>query len=305
MTPLPDAEMQNRNADFGRMKHTSAVCQAACRHRYILRLTTSPVQPAKRAGHPTFRLFPSTERRMLSASFPYTEYRIRATAGKGGSVMIDGKSRRIAMMSGGVLCIGLGSGLFRHAGFGADPFTTMNLGISELLGLSFGTWQLIMNLLLFVPVLIWGRRTIGPGTAANMILIGYISDAVLFMVNGWLPQSGLSVRLILMVCAMLMASFGVACYIIPSLGVAPYDALQLMMEKYSHGRISYRSARIGCDAFCIMAGILAMILAGGDVASLIGIGTICNVLMMGPVIQFFKDRLSAAAGSSALAAAGN
>jgi len=29
------------------------------------------------------------------------------------------------------------------------------------------------------------------------------------------------------------------------------------------------------------------------------------VLMMGPVIQFFKDRLSAAAGSSALAAAGN
>ena len=213
--------------------------------------------------------------------------------------------KRYTMMMAGNLFSGICVGAYRLSAFGVDAFTCMNLGLSQFVGMTFGTWQLIMNLLLFVPVLIWGRRTIGPGTAANMILIGYISDAVLFMVNGWLPQSGLAVRLILMVCAMLMASFGVACYIIPSLGVAPYDALQLMMEKYSHGRISYRSARIGCDAFCIMAGILAMILAGGDVASLIGIGTICNVLMMGPVIQFFKDRLSAAAGSSALAAAGN
>lgn len=196
-------------------------------------------------------------------------------------------------MACGVFCIGMGSGLFRFAGFGADPFTTMNLGISSFLHLSFGSWQLIMNCLLFIPVLLWGRSTIGAGTAANMILVGYLSDGILQLMNGLFPEASFMMKAAVMIGAMILASFGVACYILPELGVAPYDALQLMMEKYSRGKISYRAARIGCDAFCIAAGIGAMILARGDVTSLIGMGTVCNVLMMGPVIQFFKERLTA------------
>ncbi len=203
------------------------------------------------------------------------------------------KMSRLAVMAAGVVCIGIGSGLFRYSGFGADPFTTMNLGLSSLLNLSFGTWQLIMNLLLFVPVLVWGRKTIGLGTAANMILVGYISDAALLAMSGLLPESSFMVRLAIMGGAMLLASFGVACYIIPNQGVAPYDALQLMIEQYSGQKISYRTARIACDALCIVLGICAMLMAGGSLFSLIGLGTICNVLLMGPVIQFFKERLSA------------
>lgn len=209
--------------------------------------------------------------------------------------------KRIAMMAAGVLCIGIGSGMFRFAGFGADPFTTMNLGISSLFNLSFGTWQLVMNLLLFVPVLLWGRKTIGLGTAANMILVGYISDAGLMVMSGLFGEASLMIRLGLMAAAMLLASFGVACYIIPDQGVAPYDALQLMIEKYSNQKISYRAARIGCDAFCIILGIAALLMAGGELFSLVGIGTICNVVLMGPIIQFFKDRLSAKAPVAALA----
>ncbi len=193
----------------------------------------------------------------------------------------------------GVVCIGIGSGLFRYAGFGADPYTTMNLGISSLLNLSFGTWQLIMNLVLFVPVLLWGRKTIGWGTAANMIFVGYLSDAVLSMMNGLFGESILAVRLTIMVGAMVIASFGVACYIVPELGVAPYDALQLMIEQHSQGKISYRAARIACDATCIVVGIAAWLADGGVLLSLVGIGTLCNVLMMGPIIQFFKDRMLA------------
>lgn len=207
--------------------------------------------------------------------------------------MNEKKISRMGGMALGVLCIGIGSGLFRYSGFGADPFTTMNLGLSTLLHLSFGTWQLIMNLLLFVPVLLWGRKTIGIGTAANMILVGYLSDGVLSGMNLLLAQSGIPVRFIIMLLAMIITSFGVACYITPELGVAPYDALQLMIEQYSEGKISYRAARISCDALCITAGVAALLRAGGDLFSLIGIGTICNVLLMGPIIQFFKDRMSA------------
>ena len=205
--------------------------------------------------------------------------------------MVEKKTNRIRKMVFGVLCIGIGSGLFRYAGFGADPFTTMNLGISSLLNLSFGTWQLIMNIVLFLPVLFWGRKTVGWGTAANMVFVGYLSDASLSMMNSLLDESTLVMRLMIMIVAMVIASFGVACYIVPELGVAPYDALQLMIEQHSKGKISYRAARIGCDSLCIVIGIAALLAAGGKLFSLVGIGTICNVLMMGPVIQFFKERM--------------
>lgn len=206
--------------------------------------------------------------------------------------MNDSKVKRIGMMALGVAFIGIGSGIFRYCGFGADPFTTMNLGISSLLHMSFGNLQLIMNLLLFIPVIVFGRYTIGLGTAANMILIGYISDAMLYLTGSVLGETALFLRYILMFAAMVLSSFGVACYIVPNLGVAPYDALQLLAQKYSKGKISYRMARIVCDATCIIVGMVTIAMSGNSIFELIGLGTICNVAAMGPIIQFFKEKLT-------------
>lgn len=52
----------------------------------------------------------------------------------------------ILMMFVGILFIGLGVASYRMSGFGTDPFTCMNLGISGFLSMTFGTWQLIMRL---------------------------------------------------------------------------------------------------------------------------------------------------------------
>lgn len=215
--------------------------------------------------------------------------------------MKENKIKRITMTVIGVLCIGIGGGMFRYAGFGADPFTTMNLGLSSFLNISYGNWQLILNLMLFIPVLFWGRYTIGLGTVANMVFLGYISDAVLFLITNLLGETPVFLHYIIMSLAIVLASFGVACYIVPNLGVAPYDALQLIAEKSSNGKISYRIARIVCDASCIIIGIIAALLAGDNLLELVGIGTICNVVLMGPIIQFFKDKLTSKEPQAALA----
>ena len=44
----------------------------------------------------------------------------------------------------GILFISICVGCYRLSAFGVDAFTCMNLGISGFLGMSFGTWQLIM-----------------------------------------------------------------------------------------------------------------------------------------------------------------
>lgn len=50
----------------------------------------------------------------------------------------------------GVGLIGLGSGLLRAIDVGVDPYTAANIGISRLLGMELGTYQLLSNAVLFV-----------------------------------------------------------------------------------------------------------------------------------------------------------
>ena len=54
------------------------------------------------------------------------------------------------------------------------------------------------------------------------------------------------------------------------------------------GRISFQTARILGDAAAVIAGVGFCLLGGNDLWQIIGIGTVCNALFNGPLIQFFK-----------------
>ena len=89
------------------------------------------------------------------------------------------------------------------SGFGVDPFSCMNLGISGFLGMSFGNWQLIMNAALLLIVWFTVRHCIGPGTIINMVLVGYTADFLCWL---FLDQIGLTVRLPLRIVLLLLAT---------------------------------------------------------------------------------------------------
>ena len=52
----------------------------------------------------------------------------------------------------------------------------MNYGISHKLGLSFGNYQLLSNIVLLIIAIIFEKKLIGTGTFGNMILVGYSAD---------------------------------------------------------------------------------------------------------------------------------
>ena len=66
------------------------------------------------------------------------------------------KSKRFAMMSIGVLILGMGVALCNMIGLGVDPFAAMNIGISETTSISLGVSQMSLNILMFI-VLYWIR----------------------------------------------------------------------------------------------------------------------------------------------------
>lgn len=197
--------------------------------------------------------------------------------------------KRCVMMVVGILFIGICVGAFRLSAFGVDAFTCMNLGISGFLRMSFGTWQLIMNAAILALVFFTARRCIGAGTIVNMVGVGYMADFICWLFQEvWEVNMTLPLRILALVTGSLFAGIGVAFYMAAEMGIAPYDSVALIIEKGTNGKIKFQYARVLSDITVVIVGVAFCLLSGGDLRLIIGIGTVCNALFNGPLIQFFK-----------------
>mgnify|MGYP001143521271 FL=1 len=199
--------------------------------------------------------------------------------------------RRWGMMIAGILFIGVG--VYRLSQFGADAFTCMNLGISGFLGMSFGTWQLIMNLAILAVVLWKARSCIGPGTVANKVGVGYLADFTCWIVLDVLRvEMTLPLRVGALVVGSALVGLGVALYMAAEMGISPYDSVGLIIVDMTGGRIPFRWARVLSDVTAVSVGVIFCLLSGGNMGMILGVGTICSALLNGPLIQFFKTRVA-------------
>ncbi|UTR13758.1 membrane protein [Salipaludibacillus sp. LMS25] len=189
--------------------------------------------------------------------------------------------KKIVMMIVGIVFIGVSIALFRYANMGTDPFTTMNLGVSDYLGWSFGQYQLLVNMVLFIVVLRYGRHTIGLGTIVNMVMVGFIADFFVPIVAHIFPAvPSLAIRLVIMISAVIVACIGISLYMTADLGVAPYDAVAIILIKASRGKVAFPIARITTDIVCVIIGF--------SYHAVIGISTVFMVLFTGPLVQLCR-----------------
>ncbi len=189
------------------------------------------------------------------------------------------------MMLIGNLLLGLAVGIFIIAELGTDPFATMNLGISSTLGLSLGFYQLLFNALLFIVIIVYGRHLIGLGTIVNMVAIGFIADFIVYSYNQLnVAQPSMIVKLILLLLGIMIASFGLSLYITAQLGVAPYDALPLIIMKMLNESISFTKARLAVDILAVVIGFLF--------GAVVGVGTLLIAVTLGPMVTFHNKRIS-------------
>lgn len=201
------------------------------------------------------------------------------------------KTKRFAMMSGGIALIGAAVAGMRISMFGADPFSCMNLGISSFLGMSFGTWQLICNAMMLALVFRLSRNKLGWGTLVNMAGVGYLADGICMLLPSLEQGLPFALRLIILMISLVVICFGCALYMKADRGVAPYDAFGLILAEKLADRISFRTARIATDLCCVAAGVGFTMLAGIPISSVAGIGTLICMLGTGPLIAFFSGLL--------------
>ena len=198
------------------------------------------------------------------------------------------KVRRILMALFGMAVAGIAVGFFKRAFFGVDPFQCFCNGVNQVIPIGFGTLYMLINAVLLVIDFFLDRHYIGISTFINLFLVGYaaeFSENTLARLFGDLAMPG---RILFLAIGIVISCIAAAFYYTADLGVSTYDAIPLHIADRKprlFGKvIPFRVIRIISDLICVTVGFALGFMPG--------IGTIVTALFMGPLISFFKKKLS-------------
>ena len=193
-------------------------------------------------------------------------------------------ANRLAALVLSILVMGFCVAVFKLIAVGTDPCSCMNLGISGRLGISFGTWQLTLNVAMLLVVLRFAPELISAGTLVNMIFVGYIADFFIHVLGGLIPEAGLTLAMRALIFVPVIAAFLLAAsvYMTVDLGCAPYDALPLIIAAHTQ-RLSYRTIRMIWDLSALSIGFV--------LGATVGIATVITGFCIGPAITAVGARL--------------
>lgn len=204
------------------------------------------------------------------------------------------KSRRIFMSLFGVIICAISVGIFKIAALGVDPFQSLMSGLDKLIPISFGTLYVIVNLILLTFSLLVDRHNIGIATFINLFLLGYITEFTYSLLQTIFVNPSMITRLLCLLVGIVIICFGSAFYMTADLGVSTYDAVAIVLA-YKWKIAKFKFCRIATDLVCVIAGTVIFLIGGGalkDVPTIVGIGTIITAFFMGPLIEYFNDKIA-------------
>jgi uncharacterized protein len=192
------------------------------------------------------------------------------------------KTRRIIMTVFGVLIAGFSVGMFNFSSFGMDPFQVFAHGVWNHIPIGYGTFYTILNLIMLIVIFIVDKHKIGLGTVINIFLLGYVVQFSSWLFDTYIPNPSLGLKIVFLLVAIIIISFGSSLYFTGDLGVSTYDAVALVLSEKRVARFQY--CRIGSDIICTAVGFF--------LGATVGVGTLVTAFFMGPIIAYFNRKIS-------------
>ncbi|MFE3573010.1 YitT family protein [Lysinibacillus sp. NPDC059133] len=182
----------------------------------------------------------------------------------------------------GILLLSLGITLtIKGQIFGVGSWDVLHIGLVKTLGLTIGTWSILIGLAIIAFDIVITKKFPLPGTFIDMFLAGIFID----IFNYLLPDiDGFWMQLLSYVCGLLLLGWGCGMYMVANLGIGPRDSLMLLMV-HKLGWSVTRS-RTTMEVTVALIGFLL----GGP----IGVGTVLMAFGLGPIVQFaltFNEKL--------------
>ncbi len=183
--------------------------------------------------------------------------------------------RQFTIYGIGILLLSSGVSLAILANFGTSPFDALLVGLANSIGLSVGSWEIILSLLLLATIaLISKSRPVYSGLI-TAIITGVGIDGSLFVFQNFLHITQWLHPFITFFLGLLLIGLGTAMYLQTHIAPAPIDHLMLIVCKLTN--MSIRSVRTILYALFL---ILALLFKGP-----IGLGTVLTVMLGGLILQ--------------------
>lgn len=175
----------------------------------------------------------------------------------------------------GLWFLALGTVFTIKARLGVPTWEVFHIGLAKTVGLSIGTWSILVGLAIVTYVCFLRRSLPKWGTFLNMVFIGVFIDLILFLrlvpdTNHWL------LRWIFFFIGVFFIALGVGLYIAPNVGEGPRDGLTIELSK----RLNWSIRRVRTIMELIIGGI------GWFLGGPMHIGTLFFCFLTGPLMQF-------------------
>jgi hypothetical protein len=183
----------------------------------------------------------------------------------------SGVARAWVQLVAGLFGYGIAIPLMIESGLGLGPWDAFHVGLHNLSGITVGMASIGVGVVIVLGSLRLGIRP-GPGTLANMVLIGVFIDLVLPFTpsaSGWV--SGFGYYLV----GIALVGLSTGMYMSAGLGSGPRDGLMVGISRL--GGWPVRRVRMFIEVSALAGGWLM----GGA----IGVGTILFALLVGPATQ--------------------
>ena len=167
----------------------------------------------------------------------------------------------------GLVVYGLGNAFGVLAGSaGTNAWGTLNIGVSKLLGFSYGTASLVI-----------GRGKIGFGSILNIFIISVISDTWIRLIRFLPPPGNMLAGVGYSLIAQVIIAFATVLYMSPALGAGPRDTLMILVGK-KLPNIPIGVVKFGIEVFALAAGVL--------LGAPFGLGTVLSMALQASFFQF-------------------
>lgn len=164
---------------------------------------------------------------------------------------------------------------------GLHPWDVLAVGLTDNLGLSIGSWSIIIGMVLTTITFFLDRTYVRFGTFINLLVVGMFVDFFLWLdflpnaTHGWID-------IVIIVCGIVIMGTGGGLYNSVGLGAGPRDGFMLSISDKTG--YSIRTVRIVTELFVLVIGFLI----GGPVF----IFSVLFTFVQSPVFQFSYERLT-------------
>ena len=159
-----------------------------------------------------------------------------------------------------------------RSGLGLGPWDAFHVGIHRLTGISVGTASILAGIVIVgVSMLLQARP--GPGTLANMVLIGIFTDLMLEVLP---PAPGMAIGLPYHLGGIALIGLSSGMYLGARLGAGPRDGLMTALAARSGWSIARTRTVIE----------LSVLGLGWAMGGTLGVGTVLFAVGVGPSVQW-------------------